>query len=417
MSSATPNTASLVQCNYLPDIVYEKAADGSEFNVESLKTVVCAIVEHARDVSSADMQVSVITGGITNQLYKVAFTPSPAGDYRAPVLVRIFGAEGMIDRDLENATYQALAEAGVGPGYHGRFSKGRVEVFLEGMLPLTLDDMGSSVVSPKIAVEMGRLHQWQMPEPLQPFYSTPSLWSQLWSWLEQARDDVGAGKLSAWGPAVETRFQDVLIELVGPRFERAESAIRSLEAACGSSLVVFCNNDLLAGNILFDKTTGKLQLIDFEYGGGNYRGFEIANHWNEWAGGTQTEMNGRTEYNRFPSSVQQRDFCRVYLEAGAADASSVSDSMVDQLLTEAQSFVPVNHWYWGLWAVNQAVAEGVDSFDYLTYAECRLRRFYEIQEAVAEHAKTEAEDNDTGALPTDSSPAQTAQSDSGCAVI
>ncbi len=32
--------------------------------------------------------------------------------------------------------------------------------------------------------------------------------------------------------------------------------------------------------------SGELKLIDFEYGGPNYRAFDIANHFNEWAGGT-----------------------------------------------------------------------------------------------------------------------------------
>ena len=35
--------------------------------------------------------------------------------------------------------------------------------------------------------------------------------------------------------------------------------------------IVFCHNDLLAANILEDPATGDLKLIDFEYGGANYR--------------------------------------------------------------------------------------------------------------------------------------------------
>ena len=65
--------------------------------------------------------------------------------------------------------------------------------------------------------------------------------------------------------------------------------------------------------ILLDKINDKVYLIDFEYGGTNYRGFDIANHWNEWAGGTQTEMNGVCEYQRFPSDLAQMKFCKAYL--------------------------------------------------------------------------------------------------------
>ena len=33
--------------------------------------------------------------------------------------------------------------------------------------------------------------------------------------------------------------------------------------------------------------TAAITLIDFEYGSMNFRGFDIANHFNEWAGGTE----------------------------------------------------------------------------------------------------------------------------------
>ena len=44
-----------------------------------------------------------VKGGVTNTLYRV-------GDGRTSVLVRVFGAEGLIDRDLETETFAALAE-------------------------------------------------------------------------------------------------------------------------------------------------------------------------------------------------------------------------------------------------------------------------------------------------------------------
>jgi ethanolamine kinase len=57
----------------------------------------------------------------------------------------------MIDRDLETATYCALAEAGVLPEYHGRFGNGRIEGWISDAVPLTLDQMSHPEVSTKIA--------------------------------------------------------------------------------------------------------------------------------------------------------------------------------------------------------------------------------------------------------------------------
>ena len=48
--------------------------------------------------------------------------------------------------------------------------------------------------------------------------------------------------------------------------------------------IVFSHQDLLCGNILHAEGWERVQFIDFEYGGYNLRGFDIANHFCEYAG-------------------------------------------------------------------------------------------------------------------------------------
>jgi len=124
------------------------------------------------------------------------------------------------------------------------------------------------------------------------------------------------------------------------------------------------------------------------YGGCNFRGFDIANHWNEWAGGTTLEMNGEPEYSRFPNEQQQKDFCAAYIAQSESLKAGGARMNKEQLQQEIQSlheesckFVLINHWYWGLWAINQAADEGVDTFDYLTYAKMRISEYYKQKEA------------------------------------
>ena len=138
--------------------------------------------------------------------------------------------------------------------------------------------------------------------------------------------------------------------------------------------------------------TGKIQLIDFEYGGTNYAAFDIANHWNEHAGGTSAEENGLADYTRFPSPERQMDFCLHYVRTSreltmgaAAEADAEADDDADDecslraeasdLLDEVRKFLLVNHLYWGLWAVNQAAEEGCDEFDYINFATSRFGEF------------------------------------------
>ena len=110
-----------------------------------------------------------------------------------------------------------------------------------------------------------------------------------------------------------------------------------------------------------------IQLIDFEYGGCNYVGFDIANHLNEWAGGTD---DGKPDYSKAPTLDQQKTFIEAYVLT--AKETSMEQ---DELLKEVQAFLLVNHFYWGLWAVNQASAEGCEDFDYLLYASNRFGQY------------------------------------------
>ena len=130
---------------------------------------------------------------------------------------------------------------------------------------------------------------------------------------------------------------------------RAE--VDACEAACAAlrSPVVYCHNDLLAPNVLLstsEASPGALHLIDFEYGCYNYRGFDLGNHFNEWAGFD-------CEYGRYPDDAQQRAFLAAYAGGEAAPPAPGSPE-VDALVVEANVFALASHLYWGIWALIQA---------------------------------------------------------------
>jgi len=113
--------------------------------------------------------------------------------------------------------------------------------------------------------------------------------------------------------------------------------------------------------------TGTIQLIDFEYGTMNFVAFDLANHFNEWAGGTD---DGVPDYSLLPSKEARKEFVAEYVNTRGGDMD------VDHLLEEVDRFMWANNIYWGLWAVNQAAAEGCNDFDYLLYAENRFNQYY-----------------------------------------
>ena len=335
---------------------------------------------------SSSLQVTPISGGITNTLYKITglhaafphhLSQIPADD---ALLVRLFGAEGMIDRDVENATFAALANADIAPTYYGAFANGRCEGWLDNMQTPSCRDMVQWI--PQIAHAAAVLHySFTLPPSLQEYHSGAGLWKQLEEWYAQAlsstfqndHDTERARKLNL------------------PQFRRELDWLRS-DIIPPQAAVGFCHNDLLCANIMHDTTTRTtVRFIDFEYGGCNYKSFDIANHWNEYAGGPP--HSPQTNYDWFPSVSQQRAFVQAYLdkakeiivETNQTHLDNGNDEhattrtrlpSVDELVQEIQGFVMVNHLYWGLWAVNQAANEGCDEFDYMMYAINRLEQYW-----------------------------------------
>ena len=98
-----------------------------------------------------------------------------------------------------------------------------------------------------------------------------------------------------------------------------------------------------------------IQLIDFEYGGTNYAAFDIANHFNEYAGGTTVEDNGVPDYSRFPNHSKQKDFIVEYVKTAKRFESDLTESSNDanndvdlsdevtSLLEQVQKFILINH--------------------------------------------------------------------------
>ena len=322
--------------------------------------------EETAGSSATKYQVTPIEGGNTNTLLKVDLPVSSIDDSEnsssvKSVLVRIFGAEGMIDRDVENSTFAALSLQGLAPPYYGRFSNGRIEGWTEGMRPLKTSELSNPHVATHIARAMAELHcNFTIPPHLVEYHPrSPNLWKQLEEWYQQMLNSNFANQ----------QDRDRVEELCISKFRNELDWLRN--EVIVPSKIVFSHNDVLAGNVLYNEQTREIQLIDFEYGGMNFQAFDIANHFNEYAGGT--DNGGRPNYEWFPSESQQRQFLKDYLEASTYDSSPHA---VQELYDQVQSYLLVNHLYWSFWAINSASLEGCENFDYILYASLRLKEYW-----------------------------------------
>ena len=164
------------------------------------------------------------------------------------VLLRVFGAEGMIDRHIENPTFEAIIEHQKEPLYYGRFGNGRIEGFWSGSRALKTKEMAEKDKS--IRHELAQLHAFVVPSHLQ-HYQKAGLWDQIWLWFEQASVETTGEEIAKPRYEEGTMWKEIDFSLARKQLEALQGRI-SKDAA-----VAFCHNDLLAGNIMFDEQTEK----------------------------------------------------------------------------------------------------------------------------------------------------------------
>jgi len=200
-----------------------------------------------------------------------------------------------------------------------------------------------------------------------------TLWNQLFSWYDEAKINISK-KMKENDNDADFKKSQVLLE----SFNVEKEIILQQKIIPKNAKSCLCHGDLQAFNIMVNDEIKSIEFIDFDYSGINYLAFDIANHFNEYEGGNDNAM---PNYKLFPTTCERKMFIKSYLDSYEELTGNILDDKmnVNNLLYETDAFIPVNHLYWSLWAINQALNEGCDAFNYLLYAENRLKRYKECK--------------------------------------
>jgi thiamine kinase-like enzyme len=327
-----------------------------------IREVVHSLLPEWASLPPSNSTVSQVLGGITNRIYHV--TNSLEDGDHLHVLVRVFGAKGVISKAArlrENSVFAQLAERGVAPALLGVFDNGRIEQWIHART-ISLVEMTDPRILRGVAEAMARLHAFR-PVEMDKRSPVPTVWNDVKEWMLCAREvSLPEGELSLERLETEvTELRHVLLE---------ESPI---------SPVVFAHNDLLAGNIMVSREDNEtVHIIDFEYSGMSYRGFDIGNFFCEAMGGTD---DGYVKTHLYPSRHAQELFCRTYLARSALLAGenpSVSETAVLSLAAEATQYGLLAHLYWTSWALAQSATSTID-FPYILFARNRFEEYLRVK--------------------------------------
>ncbi|KAI8997208.1 kinase-like domain-containing protein [Pilobolus umbonatus] len=299
-----------------------------------------------------DIKFTQCKDGITNQLVKVTYKPT---DFS--VLIRAYGkgSELIIDRKQEVLNIITLSSQHMCPPLYARFKNGLMYGYIKGRVS-SVEELGQEKTARWIAKKLANWHKVQIVENYSTYKNQKQehLWSTMYKYLDQVPKKYLNKKTQS---TFDKHFN---MKEIRSEMEYLIEQLKKLKAP-----IVFCHNDLLYGNIIYDDEKAEANFIDYEYGCYAYRGFDIGNHFNEFAG-------FECEYWRYPTKQFQMKWYEWYLTE--SNRCSPSEAEKIALYKEVNGFALASHYYWGLWALVQASVSEID-FNYMDYAVLRFNEY------------------------------------------
>ncbi|XP_051854527.1 ethanolamine kinase 2 isoform X1 [Antechinus flavipes] len=300
------------------------------------------------------------TDGITNKLV-ACFVED---DMKDAVLVRVYGerTELLVDRENEVRNFQLLRAHGCAPKLYCTFQNGLCYEFLPGMA-LGPEHILEPQLFRLIAREMAKIHAIHANGCL----PKPGLWPKMYSYFTLVKNSFNPS-LSQSIPSVEVLEQEMAW---------LKEHLSQLD-----SPIVFCHNDLLCKNIIYNEKKGHVRFIDYEYAGYNYQAFDIGNHFNEFAGVNEVD------YSLYPSRETQLRWLNYYLQAHkqlckeSRGGTAVTPREVEKLYVQVNKFALASHFFWAFWALIQNQFSTID-FDFLRYAVIRFNQYFKVKPQVS----------------------------------
>lgn len=328
-------------------------------NADNVKDGAIHLLEYVRPKwNKANIAFQTFTEGITNTLIGCYCNAGPADDI---VLIRIYGknTDLLIDRHAELAAMKRLAAIGCAAPLYASFRNGICYGFVPGV---TLDEqtVRFEAVRRLVAEMFVKFH---MIQPEDGEDSRPLLFSVL----------------KRYHSLMPTSFGDLKKDVRFRRHIPSRTVLEQEIAVLESHLiplqspVVFCHNDVLLKNVIYDEVRGRVTFIDYEYSGFNYQAFDIGNHFCEFAGVVGTD------FSHYPERTFQLSWLRTYLEFWNQSQSvhqlPVTDLDVETLYVQVNKFALASHLMWGLWGLVQAENSVID-FDFLGFSIARFDEYF-----------------------------------------
>lgn len=307
-----------------------------------------------------DLTVTRITGGISNQVYRVQLLKNTKSHKNSKeptdVSIKLYNSKRLLshapedpERLADTVVLTVLSEVRLGPKVYGIFADGFVQQWVEHQKfgPVQMKDPG---VVRQVAHALAKLHSLNVP-----INKSAAYWNlrQAEDMLAAAYRDLPVEKIirDAESPLPALSKYDIRKDIVWLR-----KTIEELNPP-----LVFSHNDFLGNNILLTEPKGEIALIDLEYASYGSRGFDLSVLLSQWglAGNDYENLD-------MPEEAVMEHFLTLYLEGAEklamengeskSEFASKRENSLKYLLYETKLMLCLFFLFWSAFHLNQREA-------------------------------------------------------------
>lgn len=307
--------------------------------------------------NQTEIKVKTFTEGISNAT-KAFYVNNLNSNDTMVIRMNGSGTDDFLDREQELEAYARLSAGNVCPPLIASFNNGLIMQMVSGSV-FDKDTIKDETLAKITAHEIARMHK---NVELLPNEREPALLAGTKKFIDLYPDKYSKVDVEKTRIALKLWSRnDLLSEL--------ETMKQLLEKQ--TTPLVVCHNDLLLANFLVDEKNEKVSIIDYEYLAPNPAAFDIANHFNEYAG------TDEVDFTNVPDEEYQKWWLSQYLQE-YLQTTTVSEAEISKWFKSVELMTPLSHLYWGAWAAMQAEISDID-FDYVTYAHLRLTEYFSLK--------------------------------------
>ena len=345
-----------------------------------LVKIACQNTRHWYKLDDNLFEIEPLSGGLINRLFLLTIN----NDKKA--VIRIINKDPILEPAKLFVVCNMFASRNMGPKIYGTFENGQIEEYLIGHNP-TIDEFNNKNVMTHIASLLSSTHKIDLENIFNK--NDCAIIDHLNTFIINFSKKTYESKFPQFIIEIDKtsnrilfKNKEICIDIVKYELQWLIDEITNYQHKFIND-IVFSHNDIHHLNVIYDKNSNMVTLIDYELCGYNYRCYDIGSYFNELS-----YINNYDKYPGFfidstkiPKIKKQKLFVKMYLNNYHDYNINYNDRELEIICNGIKLGSMLNHLFVGLWCISHRDRNEANGlvFDFFQYGKARIKDYFRIK--------------------------------------